>query len=231
MKIGTCGFCESRMKIYNDFEVLEVQNTFYDFVKNEWLKKLRDEAPDYFEFTIKGIQVITHKIKSPTYRRFKSIFGKVENYGHFRDTDEVKEAMEKMIEYTKIIGSRIIILQSPPDFSESDENVKNIRNFFKIFKKRSIVYGWEPRGKWNNETIREIAMDFGIVHVVDPFKEQSTYGEFKYYRLHGKNNYSYNYTIDDLYYLKKITNENDYVMFNNTHMCENARTFKEMVKK
>lgn len=230
MRIGTCGFCESRSRIYKDFNALELQKTFYDFVNEDWLKKLSEEAPESFEFTVKGIQIITHRITSPTYRRFKSNFGRAENYGHFRDTEEIKNAMEKMVQYAKILGSRIIVLQSPPDFSESDENIENLRKFFKMFSKRGIIYGWEPRGKWENSTIRKIAEELGIIHVVDPFKNESTYGEFKYYRLHGKVGYSYFYDGQDLLFLKKIAMENDYVMFNNTHMCENARTFREMIK-
>lgn len=230
MKIGTCGFCESRSKIFKDFNAVEIQNTFYDFVNEEWLKRLRNEAPEDFDLVIKGIQIITHRPNSPTYRRFKSSFGCRENYGHFKNTNEVKNAMEKMVEYANILGSKIIILQSPPDFSESDSNVENIRNFLRTFSGRGLTIGWEPRGNWNKSTIRKIAEEFNIIHVVDPFKNESLYGEFKYYRLHGKGGYSYFYNNDDLLFLKKIIGKDDYVMFNNTYMCENARTFRGMIE-
>lgn len=230
MKIGTCGFCESKRKYFQDFDVTELQNTFYDFVKEEWLKKLKIESGNNFEITFKALQIITHRIKSPTYRRFKSNFGNRENYGHFRYTNEVYSAMEKMIEYAKILGSKIIILQAPPDFSESDENLKNLNEFLGNFSGKNIRYGLELRGKWDEKTIKELIEKYDIIHIVDPFKNSSLSNDFRYYRLHGKDSYSYKYNENDLIELKKIVNSNDYVMFNNTHMCEDAKKFKEMVK-
>ena len=230
MKIGTCGFCESRSQYFQDFCVIELQKTFYDFVKEEWLKKLRNQSNKDFEFTFKAIQIISHNKRSPTYRRFRSIFGNPDNYGHFKPTEEVYSAMEKMIVYASILNANKIIIQAPPDFSENEENIKNLYEFFRKFSRRSVKYCLEIRGKWNENTLKTIMEEFGIVHVVDLLKNKSLNGEFKYYRLHGKTGYSYFYNEGDLIYLKQILNENDYTMFNNTHMCENAKTFQEMLK-
>lgn len=230
MKIGTCGFCESRSKYLIDFDAVEIQNTFYDFVDEEWLRNLRNELKDNFEIILKAIQIITHTNKSPTYRRFKSVYGNEENYGHFKKTKEVYDAMEKMIEYAKIVKSDKIVIQAPPDFHGTKQNVENISEFLESFSGKNIKICIEFRGEWDENTLLDIFKKFNIIHVVDPFKKKSLYGEFKYYRLHGKSNYSYSYNEDDLNYLKKILNENDYVMFNNTHMCENAKSFRKMVK-
>ncbi|MCI4434589.1 MAG: DUF72 domain-containing protein [Thermoplasmata archaeon] len=228
MHIGVCGFCEKRQSIYKDFDVLELQNTFYDFVREEWLKKLREESKD-FEFTLKALQIITHKKDSPTYRRYRSSLGNMDNYGNFRDTEEVNEAMRVMLSYANILNSKIIIFQTPPSFSENDENIKNIYEFFKRYRKNNIIYGWENRGKWNSDTLKEIFESLGIIHVVDPFFSESITKEMRYFRLHGKGGYSYSYTNDDLMYLKGKVKNGDYIMFNNTNMCNDARSFRKMI--
>ncbi|MGC8689541.1 MAG: DUF72 domain-containing protein [Thermoplasmata archaeon] len=228
MKVGVCGFCERRSLIYRDFDAVEIQKTFYDFVREDWLKELREESGD-FEFTLKALQVITHTRESPTYRRFKSKFGNPDNYGGFRETEEVNKAMEKMIDYAKILESRIIIFQSPASFSENDDNLMNITSFFRRFRDRGITYGWENRGRWSKDTLRGIFDELGIIHVVDPFYSESLTEEGRYFRLHGKGGYSYSYTMDDLSYLRNKVKKGDYIMFNNTRMCEDAKVFRKMI--
>lgn len=228
MKVGVCGFCESRARIYREFDAVEIQNTFYDFVNEVWLKKLRDESGD-FEFTIKALQVITHTVDSPTYRRFKSNFGNPENYGGFRDTPEISGAMEKIMDYARILNSIFIVFQTPPSFSENEENRKNAIAFFRRWRNNSTIFGWENRGKWSTNTLREIVEETGIVHVVDPFKDESITKEKRYFRLHGIGGYSYSYTENDLIFLRGKVKDGDYIMFNNTHMCTDARRFREII--
>ncbi len=228
MKIGTCGFCRSQEYIFKKFNVVELQNTFYDFVKDETIKKYREKAPENFEFTIKAIQIITHEKNSPTYRRFKSKNFNMDNFGNFKLNADTEMAMEKMLGYAKILKSKIIIFQSPPTFHESDENKKNVFEFFRTFKSDEITFGWETRGKWSNETLKKIFSEFDMIHVVDPFKNKPVYGKFNYFRLHGINSYSYIYNDNDLKNLKSMTKENDYVLFNNVNMCDDALRFRRI---
>ncbi len=229
MKIGTCGFCRSQSFIFKNLDVVELQNTFYDFVKEETLKSYRIKAPENFEFTIKSIQIITHEKNSPTYRRFKSYDLNTDNFGNFRVNKDTELAMEKMFEYANILKAKIIIFQSPPSFGESENNVKNIFEFFTTFKKQGILFGWEPRGKWSDSTLLKIFSDFNIIHVVDPFKQKPIYGDFNYFRLHGIGSYNYIFTEKDLKNLKDMTKVNDYVLFNNVHMCNDALKFRGMI--
>ena len=46
MKIGCAGFCEGRKRYFNEFNVVEVQHTFYNPVPLSVLKKWREEAVD-----------------------------------------------------------------------------------------------------------------------------------------------------------------------------------------
>ncbi|MGC8585288.1 MAG: DUF72 domain-containing protein [Thermoplasmata archaeon] len=230
MKIGTCGFCEKHSQYYKDFDVLEIQNTFYDFVNEGWLEKLRKEAPDNFEFTIKAIQIITHPESSPTYRKFRSKFGNNSRYGFFRKTEEIYSSMEKMLEYSRILRSKIIILQAPPNFKETKENVENLHEFFSEFSDKEIILGLELRAEWDTSTIKKFTEKFGILHVTDPFRNISISDPFRYFRLHGITGYSYRYSTIDMLKLKNMVKDVDYILFNNIYMCDNAKEFINLNK-
>ena len=235
VKTGTCGFPISRKKYYNEFKVIELNNTFYSIPNIEWLKKLREEAPKDFEFTFKAFQGITHDITSPTWKRsnikdYKNLKNKV---GFLRPTKEVFEFWEKQIEIAKILRSEIIIIQLPNSFRDSRENIKNANDFFSTIK-REIKIGIELRG-WSNENIRKLCETFDLIDVTDPLHRQPIYdSKIKYYRLHGKyeNNkiiYNHDYTNEELRNIKKIVDilhrEKTYVMFNNSYMYKNAKEF------
>lgn len=235
MKVGTCGFTTKHFKY---FDVLEVQQTFYDVVKEETLNKWRSLAEEYHvELTMKALQVITHDYNKMTYKKMKNFKGgKVENYGSFKNTKEVEEATEITLAEAKTLGSRIIIFQSPASFSHKDENIRRVIDYFSTLDK-GFIYGWEPRGSWSEDVITRIIQETNIVHVVDPFRHKSL-TEFKYYRLHGigkgEVNYSYKYTDEDLRRLKEmIINEKGevYVLFNNVHSFDDALKFKQFFSK
>ena len=135
---------------------------------------------------------------------------------------------EQFVRIAKILNARVIVFQSPASFSESEESVSNIRDFFSTIE-RDFVYGWEPRGKWHEDTLRKICEDLDLIHVVDPFKVKKLHGEFSYFRLHGITGYRYAFTDDDLKKLRAMVREGDYVMFNNVHMWQDALRFKKML--
>jgi uncharacterized protein YecE (DUF72 family) len=150
------------------------------------------------------------------------------NYGYFKVNEDVMQTWEQFRSITNILGAKIVIFQSPPSFSESRENVRNIINFFSTIE-MDRIYGWEPRGKWDRKTIKMICEKANLVHVVDPFRDESVHGEFKYYRLHGKKVYRYDYSTSELLQLIKMVKNEDYVMFNNTHMWDNALKFQQLL--
>ncbi len=227
MKIGTCGMPVAWSRYVEKFSVVEIQKSFYSEIREETARRWRERVPEKFEFVLKAPQTITHEINSPTYRRYKGLMG---NFGRFKVNEDTMRSWEEFMKIAKILKSRIIIFQSPPSFSESRENVENINNFFSTIE-REFIYGWEPRGKWDSGTIRQICEKLNVIHVVDPFKSKKLYGEFGYYRLHGLTGYNYKFTDEELLKLRKIAKKEDYVMFNNTHMWEDALRFMEILER
>ena len=223
--IGTCGFPVGKSKYVKEFSVVEVQKTFYTPLREETAKKWRNEMPNNFQFILKAPQTVTHTPNSPTYRRYRGPLG---DFGFFKNNEDVMNSWKRFVEIAKILKARIIIFQSPARFRETEENIKNIYGFFNSIE-RDFIYGWEPRGKWNEKTIKKICENMNLIHVVDPFKNRRMYGEFGYYRLHGITGYRYKYTDEDLLKLKDLVRDGDYVMFNNTNMWEDALKFKSLL--
>jgi uncharacterized protein YecE (DUF72 family) len=121
--------------------------------------------------------------------------------------------------------------------------LKNISAFLSRIKRNNLVVGWEPRGDWreHEDEVKRICDDYGLVHVVDPFRWKPLDGSgIFYFRLHGigkgEVNYSYRYTDEDLKRLKEITAEileskrEGYVMFNNVSMADDAFRFVKLLE-
>ncbi|MQL56171.1 DUF72 domain-containing protein [Acidianus ambivalens] len=235
IKVGTCGFTNKHFKY---FDVLEVQQTFYDVVSEITLSRWRKMAEENrVELTLKALQVITHEYNATTYKRMKKFQGNKENFGSFKETKEVEEATEVTLKEARELNARIIVFQSPASFKPSEENVKRLIDYFSTLEK-GFIYAWEPRGSWydNESLLKEVLERTGVVHVVDPFRHNSL-TQMKYYRLHGigkgEVNYSYKFTDEDLQKLKDMVKGGSsttiYVLFNNIYSFDDALRFKKML--
>ncbi len=241
--VGCCGFPCSRKKYYQNYKLVELQNTFYNLPGIEWADKLRSEVGEGFMFTMKAWQVITHPSTSPTWRKLKEKpFGEIGNYGFLKPSRENYSAWEKTLEIAKVLKAHVIVLQTPASLPYSSESIKWVREFFKNIVSvtpREIVVGWEPRGVWasveSRSVLEEILRDNNITHIVDPFKRIPTHiHKVLYFRLHGigpkETNYRYKYSDEDLLKLVKVIKEigfsNVYVLFNNVYMFDDGLRFK-----
>jgi uncharacterized protein YecE (DUF72 family) len=245
IKIGCCGFPVAKDKYYKNFDVVEIQQTFYQPPEEKTILKWREEAPEDFEFTLKAWQLITHEASSPTYRRLKLKIpeSKKKNYGFFKPSDEVWEAWEKTEKIAQILKSKIIVFQCPPSFEPNSENKRNFEKFLKAITRKNYLLVWEPRGRWEGKEILSVCEKLNLLPCIDPFKNKPFSGKIGYFRLHGKTGYRYKYSDSDLEKLKKITQvptktrqlsqaansyNQIYFMFNNVFMFEDALRFKKI---
>ncbi|MEM0351084.1 MAG: DUF72 domain-containing protein [Archaeoglobaceae archaeon] len=213
MKIGCCGFPIAMEKYFKNFEVVEVQKTFYKPPSLETVKKWREFAPEDFEFTVKAWQLITHPPSSPTYRKAKL---SVDDAGFFKPIKTVFEAWEVTREVSKILKAKFILFQTPRSFKECDESVRNMKEFFNSIE-RDFIFGWEPRG-WRSEVVRKVCEELSLIHVVDPFDSSPTWGELRYFRIHK------NHSDEEI---RSLLYKADYVMFNNPFMLRDAEKLKK----
>lgn len=230
MRVGCCGFPVRREEYYSKFDIVEVQSTFYNLPRPSTAIRWRAEAPAGFDYILKAWQPITHPSDSPTYTKTRVEIpqSKAGSYGFFKPTDEVHEAWERTRETARILDSRMILFQCPPRFEENADNLLNMRTFFENVERGRLKLLWEPRGRWNEDTIKSLCRDFNLIHCVDPFCDNQVHGGIAYYRLHGKGGYGYQYTDSDLTELLGMCpkDKDSYVMFNNMSMLEDALRFK-----
>jgi uncharacterized protein YecE (DUF72 family) len=113
------GFPVRRFAYVRQFELVEIQQTFYLPPRSETLRRWRAEAPPGFEFALKAWKLITHRPTSPTYRRLRKPIPEQEHarYGAFRGTAEVQAAWQTH-EATQI----------PLEFSVAQPRLNPVRN-------------------------------------------------------------------------------------------------------
>jgi uncharacterized protein YecE (DUF72 family) len=216
------------------FEVVEVQQTFYQPPQIQTLERWREAAPPGFEFTIKAWQLITHEARSPTYRRLKRELDEAERAqcGSFRPSRIVKQAWATTLACARALGARRILFQCPASFTPTPEHVKNMRRFFaSIERDGGLQFCWEPRGGWPDTVVRELCREFELVHVVDPFTARTQTPGQCYFRLHGRKGWRYVYEDDELEELLTMlpADSVSYVLFNNVRMLEDALRFQALV--
>lgn len=247
IKVGCCGwgFFKGGLKAFmQSFPLVEVQQTFYKLPMVKTAERWRAEAPKGFEFTVKAWQAITHLPSSPTWRRsgIKLTEELKDKYGWLRPTRENLEAWRKTKEICEALEARICLIQCPPNFKYTKENVANMRRFLGKIDRGGLELAWEPRGDWKEypKEIERLCEELGLIHVVDPLRrEPLSKHPIAYLRLHGLNpreyDYRYDYSKAELKRLaskvKGLEREHRevYVMFNNTELYKNAKEFMELL--
>ncbi len=238
IRVGCCGFPKRKEEYFQEFKLVEIQQTFYKPPFLETVERWREEAPEDFEFSLKAWQLITHLPSSPTYRKggLHIPVGKQCNYGFFKPSEEVFEAWTKTRDIAQVLKAQVIVFQCPASFVGTAENIENMTRFFTNVDRGDFIFVWEPRGKWSDDVIMALRTEVGIIigigliHCVDPLERRALHGEMRYFRLHGERNYRHQYTDDELAKLLQEAGDEAYILFNNITMYSDALRFMELAK-
>jgi uncharacterized protein YecE (DUF72 family) len=237
LKVGCCGFPQARQMYYRTLPLVEVQKTFYQPPRVKTSQKWRQEAPPYFEFTLKAWQLITHRPSSPGYRRLSHPIPAKQRdaYGSFKPTSENFKAWKETLDVAHALEAEIVVFETPASFGPGPRNTANMREFFSTIQRNGLQLAWEPRGKWTREGAGELCRELDLLHIVDPFQGREKAGSVIYWRLHGVGSYRHRYTDQELgkivTLLRKSKKKRAYVLFNNIYMWEDARRFLEIWEK
>jgi len=236
--IGTCGFCESQKRYFQDFTCIELQSTFYRIVRLDTLKKLRKIAGEQFEFTFKVFQGITHPKKSPTWK--KSNIEPDDSVGYLNASKTVLKFWKLMLEVQKILKSKVMVIQLPKSFKDKPEFWEKAERFFKsIERPKNCKIAVELRG-WSDSSIKKFCKSFDVLDVTDPLIRKPVTKKFYYFRLHGKVengriDYKHKYTKNELkklaeFILNLPKSSTRFVLFNNVFMKEDAKELQKIIK-
>jgi Uncharacterized conserved protein len=239
--VGTCGFQRARGVHYSSLDVLEVQQTFYDPRDLSLFSRWRSEAPSSFVFTVKAWMLVSHepgrlwsKLKGP-------VPGDRGGYGGLRLSNENVWAWGETLKAVEVLGSPIVVVQTPPSFGYSEANLDAVVKFFTSIDRRGRLIVWEPRGSWWGYpgALETAAREAGILIDGDllrgrmPPRDQ----DIIYTRLHGLGggevNYRYRYSDSDLERLagviEDLSPKEAYVLFNNVYSYDDAVRFKAVI--
>jgi len=222
IRVGCCGYPVSIKRYQETFQIVELNNTFYQYPKDSAVEKWRRESPKDFEFTVKANQEISHKCRLKI--------------------DLAAEAFNKMKKICHVLQARMLLIQTPGSFTPDE--LGEAHEFFKRADRDALTLVWETRGhEWETtevrDTLRKILEDLNIPHVTDPLRLMPVYtGHVAYFRLHGlgARMYYYQYTdseLEELYNRVKPFGRLDYevyVFFNNLSMFEDAKRFLHFLK-
>ncbi|WP_309492807.1 DUF72 domain-containing protein [Candidatus Hecatella orcuttiae] len=225
VKVGCCGFPVSKPRYYEALSLVEINSTFYRYHSPTLLSKWRREAPSGFEFTVKA-----HRDLSHTHR--------------LEWKPESAEAFQRMVETCRILGSRVLLIQTPGSFRPTPENLKKAEIFFRKAKRDGLNLVWETRGgEWFNPELQAglaaLFEKLQLVHCVDPLLGHPPFyiADKAYFRLHGLGErlYYYQYSNEELRKLAEAVEKTAktapvYVLFNNLSMYVDAHRFQAFLK-
>lgn len=198
------------------------------------LERWRKEMPPEFEFTLKAWQLITHTSKSPTFKRLRRRLTESEfnEAGSFSPTAIVKEAWEITLACARALEARTVLFQCPASFVPSKVHIRNLETFFTSVDRGGLNFCWEPRGDWDDSTIRRLCERLDLWHVADPFARATVTPDRCYFRLHGRIRWRYEYEDGELEELATLlpSDRPSYVFFNNITMLRDAERFQQMVR-
>lgn len=228
------------------FSLVEIQQTFYKLPMVKTAERWRAGAPDDFEFAAKAWQVITHLPTSPTWRRsgLRVTEAQKDKYGWLRPTKENLEAWRRTREICNALDAKICLIQCPPIFRCTRENIANMKKFLKKIDRGKLELAWEPRGDWKEhpDEIKRLCDELELIHVVDLMRREPLLEHpISYIRLHGLNpreyDYNYKYSIAELKQLATKVgalikkHQEVYLLFNNFFMYDNALELMKILKK
>ena len=234
VRLGLCGFTMAFEDYVREFPVVEVQQTFYEPPREGTMRRWRASAPAGFEFTLKAWQLVTHDASSPTYRRLRRTLTGEERVGvgSFRDSPIVREGWARTLDCVRLLRASAVLLQCPTSFRPNDENVARLRAFVGWAERPpGVRLLWEPRGAWPPDLVLALCRELDLVHVVDPFVNETVTPEQTYLRLHGTTGARHVYSDDELDRLVGMLPRDPavppYVLFNNLPRVGDARRFVE----
>jgi uncharacterized protein YecE (DUF72 family) len=240
LRIGCAGLPNgvSRPHYFENLDLLEADVTFFEPPRDLALRRWKQEAPPGAGFTMLAWQLVTHDPSTAGYERLtQPLTPEVKaQVGSLKITPAVKDAWQRTVAASQVLGAEVIVLQTPPSFAPSAANQDAMRRFFgEIVGKlpEGTVVAWEPRGVWAPAQAAKLARELEILYALDPLalEVEPPEGPYAYFRLYGlglqrgkidENNMDLLADMLDLYSVA-------WVVFNNVEKYRDAQRFRKLM--
>jgi uncharacterized protein YecE (DUF72 family) len=170
--IGCAGPGCPRLKYSEALDLSEVSDTFRAPPTEKVLTRWKRSVPDDFIFTLRAWQIITHEPGPKGYPSLKGEQPQVGQTGHFRETETVRNAFERMADSAEAIGAKAIVFDTPSSFTPTKRNQQRLDAFFSgIERPADVAMVWRPAGVWTGEQVAAICQSQNLVWAVDPVSD------------------------------------------------------------
>ncbi len=203
-----------------NFNTVEINNTFYRFPTEKTVKGWYKRTPDDFKFTLKANQLITHRM------RFKNTENTIKRFYRLAEILEDKLSC--------------ILFQIPPQKSKDVDFLKNALTQLDSSKNNIMEF---RHLSWFDEEVYEILKEFDVAFCSlssSKFPEELIItSKIGYVRFHGLGDekYRYNYNEDELdkwgEKIKKSGLKSTFCYFNNDYNAnapKNCLDLKEILE-
>ncbi len=147
IKVGCAGFAIPQTRYFQEFYLLEVQDSQHGPLGTGTIRRWHREAPEGFEFTLLAPREIAAE--------------------GFRDTRAVRSAVGRVETMAKQLDAKVVVFLSPPDFVPSRARAKTLRTFFSRFARTGLLAAWEPPVEWSVRDVRAVCDDIPLMPAYD----------------------------------------------------------------
>lgn len=158
-----------RLRAYSRlFNFVEVNSTFYSMPGLGTVRSWRRRAPKGFTFSVKCNRAATHALG-------------------LRPAEETFRVLEGMLAVCGLLGSQMLVVQTPPDLKVDEEKVVEVSSILKGLNGGWVQVFWEARslrGAESRSGVEASMLREGLVPVVDLSVDEPVQGsEVVYSRL------------------------------------------------
>lgn len=119
------------------FNFVEINTTYYQIPKIDEVKTWRRRVPRNFAFAVKCYKQVSHQ---------NPLVSIESNF----------QVMDQMLEICKALDAVALIIQTPPKFAPTSQNLQFADTFFEHYRDAATELVWEPRGpNWVNPIVKE----------------------------------------------------------------------------
>ncbi len=200
-RVGCAGFSMKLSEYFRKFNLVEVQETFFDPPTERTIKRWRKAAPEGFVFSLRAWQLITHPATYPGYQRIQRPWdvSARDRFGSFQPGEQTLWAWEVVRKAAELLGARAIVFRTPASFTPTRTNRENLVRFFASIERGPYHLVWEPDGIWEAQETEGLCRECGLVAAVDPLLSRPPSGDALYFRMREKTRGRSGYSEDDFF--------------------------------